>query len=146
MPTYTAKLVTRACVDQAFACLARFDNTVQRDPGVVSARALSDGPPARGSRFSPTLRLGGGNEGLADEITEYDPPRRVVLIADGRTFVSHDEIAVVASGAGAEVNYRAELALKRLMKLWAPFVGRVLRQAGDAALPGLARELAQPGG
>jgi hypothetical protein len=37
VPTYTAKLVTRACVDQAFAYLARFDNTVQWDPGVVSA-------------------------------------------------------------------------------------------------------------
>ena len=145
MPTYTAKLVTRASADQAFAYLARFDNTVQWDPGVVSARALSDGPPARGSRFSLTLRLGGGNEDLAYEITEYDPPRRVALIADGRTFVSHDEISVVASGDGSEVTYRAELALKGLRKLGAPFAGRALRKAGDAAIAGLGRQLAQLG-
>lgn len=146
MPTYTAKLVTRASVDQAFAYLARFENTVQWDPGVVSARALSDGPPARGSRFSLMLRLCGDTEDLAYEITEYDPPRRVALIADGRTLVSHDEISVVASGAGSEVTYRAELALKGLMKLAAPFAGRALRKAGDAAIAVLAHELAQFGG
>jgi carbon monoxide dehydrogenase subunit G len=145
VPTYTATLVTSASVDQAFAYLAQFDNTVRWDPGVVSARALGDGPPARGSRFSLTLRLGGGNEDLAYEITEYDPPRRVVLIADGSRFVSHDEISVAASGAGSEVTYRAELALKGLMKIGAPFAGRALRKAGDAAVAGLARELAQLG-
>ena len=143
---YTAQFTTPASADQAFAYLAQFDNTQQWDPGVSSARPLSDGPPALGSRYAVTVELGGGAEELIYEITEYDPPRRVVLIADGRKFVSHDEITVAADGDGAKVTYRAELSLKGLMKIGAPFAGRALRTAGDAAVAGLTRELTRLGG
>jgi hypothetical protein len=146
VPTYTAKLVTTASVDQAFAYLAQFDNTVHWDPGVIAAHAVTDGPPARGSRFSVTLQLGGGTEELVYGITAYDPPHRVVLVADGSKFVSHDEISVASAGQGSEVTYRAELALKGLMKIGAPFAGRALRKARDAAIVGLGRELARLGG
>jgi hypothetical protein len=145
VPTYTAQLATAASADQAFAYLAQFDNTQHWDPGVSSARPLGDGPPELGSRYAVNVELGGGAEELIYEITEYDPPRRVVLIADGSKFVSHDEISVVSQGDGAQVTYRAELTLKGLMKIGAPFAGRALRKAGDAAIAGLTRELARLG-
>jgi len=146
VPIYTAHLTTTASVDDAFAYVAQFDNTEHWDPGVSSARALGDGPPALGSRYAVSVELGGGPEELLYEITEYDPPRRVVLVADGSKFVSHDEISVVPDGDGAQVTYRAELTLKGLMKIGAPFAGRALRKAGDAAIAGLTRELARLGG
>jgi hypothetical protein len=146
VPTCTAQLTTPASTDQAFAYLAQFDNTQQWDPGVSSARPLGDGPPALGSRYAVTVELGGGAEELIYEITEYDPPRRVVLVADGSKFVSHDEISVAPDAEGSHVTYRAELSLKGLIKIGAPFAGRALRTAGDAAVAGLTRELTRLGG
>lgn len=145
MPTYTAQITTSASVDQAFAYLAQFDNTQHWDPGVSSAHALTEGPPALGSRFAVTVELGAGPEELAYEIVEFDSPHRVVLVADGSKFVSHDEISIAASGSGSEVTYQAKLTLKGLMKIGAPFAGRALRTAGDAAVAGLERELARLG-
>jgi len=146
VPTYTAQLTTSASADQAFASLAQFDSTPQWDPGVSSARPLNDGPPALGSPYGVTVELGGGAEELIYEITEYDPPRRVVLVADGSNFVSHDEITVAPDGDGSHVTYRAELLLKGLMKIGAPFAGRALRTAGDAAVAWLTRQLTRLGG
>ncbi len=146
MPTYTAQLNTIASADQAFAYLAQFDNTRHWDPGVQSAHPVTGGPPALGARYALTLLLGGGPEELIYEITEYDPPRRLVLVADGSKFVSHDEISVAPHGNGAQVTYHAGLTLKGLMKVGAPFAGRAMRKAGDAAIVGLARELAGLGG
>jgi len=146
VPTYTAQLATTASVEQAFAYLAQFDNTVHWDPGVIAAESVFDGPPTLGSRFAVTLQLGAGPEELIYQITEYDPPHRVVLVADGAKFVSHDEISVASGADGAVITYRAELTLKGLLKIGAPFAGRALRKAGDAAIAGLARELGRLGG
>ena len=143
MPTYTAALTTVASPEAAFAYLAQFDNTVHWDPGVVAASPVA-GPPALGAKFDLTLQLGGGTEVLRYEIVEYDPPHRVVLVADGRRFVSHDEIVVAPAEAGARITYTARLDLKGLMKIGAPFVTRALRHAGDAAVSGLGRELSRP--
>ncbi len=143
MPTYTAELTTVASPETAFAYLAQFDNTVHWDPGVTAASPVA-GPPALGAKFDLTLQLGGGTEVLRYEIVEYDPPHRVVLVADGRRFVSHDEIVVAPAEAGARITYTARLDLKGLMKLGAPFAARALRRAGDAAVAGLGRELARP--
>jgi len=145
VPTYTAQLTTTASADEAFAYLAQFDNTQQWDPGVSSAHPLTDGPPALGSRYAVTVELGGGPEELIYEITEYDPPRRVVLVASGSKFVSHDEISVTPHDSGSAVAYVAELKLKGLWKVGGPFAGKALQQAGDAAVEGLARELARLG-
>ena len=113
MPTYTAQLTTPASADQAFAYLAQFDNTQHWDPGVSSARPLSDGPPALGSRYAVTVELGGGAEELIYEITEYDPPRRVVLVADGSKFVSHDEITVAPDGDGSQRHLSGRVVAQR---------------------------------
>ena len=53
---------------------------------------------------------------------------------------------MASAGQGSEVTYRAELALKGLMKIGASFGGRALRTARDAAITGLGRELARLGG
>jgi hypothetical protein len=142
VPTYTSDVVSAAAPDVVFAYLAQFDNTVHWDPGVSAARAVS-GSPELGAQFDLTLNLGGGVEIVRYEITEYVPPHRVVLVGDARRFVSHDEILVAPEGSGSRVTYRARLDLKGWMKVGGPFASRALHKAGDAAIAGLARELAQ---
>jgi carbon monoxide dehydrogenase subunit G len=146
VPTYTAQLSSSASPDVAFAYLAQFDNTAHWDPGVSDAHAETDGPPALGSVYAVTVELGAGPEVLRYAITDYAPPNRVVLEAEGTKFRSRDELTVEPEGTGSLVSYEARRDLKGLMKVGAPFAGRALRTAGDAAVEGLARELARLAG
>jgi carbon monoxide dehydrogenase subunit G len=142
MPSYTAQLSSSASPDVVFAYLAQFDNTVHWDPGVIAAHAETGGLPALGSVYALTLNLGGGPEVLRYHVTAYEPPVRVALEADGSKFRSHDEITVEPDGSGSKITYHAQLDLKGLLKISAPFAGCALRAAGDAAIAGLTRELA----
>lgn len=141
MPTYTADVTSSAAPEEAFAYLAQFDNAAHWDPGVVAARAETAGPPALGSVYALTVRLGKGTEVLRYEITEFSPHERLVLCASGSKFDSRDEITVRADGDGSRVTYSAQLELKGITRLGAPLAARALRTAGDAAIAGLARAL-----
>jgi uncharacterized protein YndB with AHSA1/START domain len=44
--------------------------------GVVSGRMEGGGPPAAGSRFTTTTRIGGAEQVSTLEITEFSPPQR----------------------------------------------------------------------
>ena len=143
MPTYTAQLSAAASADVVFAYLAQFDNTVHWDPSVIDAHAEKPGPPALGSVYVVTVQLGSGPEVLRYVITEYDPPHCVVLEAEGSKFRARDEMKVDPEASGSRMTYEARLDFKGLMKIGTPFAGRALQTAGDAAIAGLARELAK---
>ena len=146
MPTSTTQLTTTASADHAFAYLARFDDAKHRDPGVASAHAPGYGRPALGARPAGTEELGGGARGLIDMITACEASHRVVPVADGSTFVSHDEIPVAPQGDGARMTSRHRRTLTGLTKIGAPVAGRALRKAGARAIVGLTGELARLGG
>jgi hypothetical protein len=72
------------------------------------------------------------------EITQFDPPHRVVLAAENASVRSTDEITFSTDPWGATVvEYSADLALKGLARLAAPLFALAFRRIGDRAADGL---------
>jgi uncharacterized protein YndB with AHSA1/START domain len=62
--------------DEVFAYVTDPSRFAEWQKDVVSVRMEGAGPPAVGSRFTTTRRIGGTSQTMTQEITEISPPRR----------------------------------------------------------------------
>jgi carbon monoxide dehydrogenase subunit G len=141
MARYRDVISSPRTADEAFAYMARFSNVSEWDPTVAAAQQLTDGEPALGTRFRVVIRWLGREIELEYEITEFEPPRRLVLRAENGTSVSEDTVEVVARGRGSDVTYDARIDLKGVGRLFDPLLGLAFKRLGDNAAAGLRREL-----
>ena len=138
MVHYHRRLIVPVPLDQAFAYLSRFSSAAEWDPGVSSARMVTPDPPALGSVFALDAVFLGNTVPLRYEITEFDPPNRVVLAAENASVRSTDAISFTANPSGGTViEYSADLALKGLARLAAPIFALAFHRIGDRASDGL---------
>ena len=129
-----------------FDYLARFSNTEDWDPGAVKGRGLQEGGPIGvGSRFSLDFKVGGRVQELVYEITEYERPRRVRLVAEGTGFTSDDEIVVSKRGERSEVTYAADVRLRGPLKLFDPLMQIGFKRVAGKAADGLRATLSRAG-
>lgn len=61
--------------DEVFAYVTDPSRFAEWQEGVVSGRIEGGGPPATGSRYTTTRRIGGAERTTTSEITEISPPR-----------------------------------------------------------------------
>jgi hypothetical protein len=129
----------------AYAYLAEFSNVADWDPGVVSARNLSDDPLATGARFEVVARAFGRETPLTYETVSSEPAKEVVLRAESATLISLDTLRFEAlPGGGTAVTYDADLRLKGALRAFEPLLRLAFKRIGDAARDGLAARLAEP--
>jgi carbon monoxide dehydrogenase subunit G len=76
-------------------------------------------------------------------ITEYERPRRVVLVGEGSGVATVDDIHFERVGDRTVVDYMAEIRLGGLLRLAQPFLGGAFRRIGQQAAEGMSRELAR---
>jgi hypothetical protein len=141
MPVITETVETPLPVEAAFDYVANFEHIVEWDPGVTAVRKTTDGPPSVGSEYDLDLNYGGSPIFMTYRITEWDPPRRVVLEGDGDRTVAVDRISFSASAVGSSVEYQADIRMKGVYRVAEPFLGRLLRRIGEGAAEGLARRM-----
>jgi hypothetical protein len=135
---YRRRLVVPVTLDEAFAYLSRFSSAAEWDPGVSSARMVTPDPVALGSVFALDAVFMGNTVPLQYEVTEFDPPNRVVLAAENASVRSTDAITFSPDFSGGTViQYNADLALKGLARLAAPIFALAFRRIGDRASDGL---------
>ena len=139
MVHYRRRLVVPVPLDEAFAYLSRFSSAAEWDPGVSSARMVTPDPVGLGSVFALDAVFMGNTVPLRYEITEFDPPNRVVLAAENASVRSTDAItfSTDSSSGGTVVQYNADLTLKGLARLAAPIFALAFRRVGDRASEGL---------
>ena len=75
------------------------------------------------------------------EVKEYEPPRRILLVARTSFLTSVDEVRVEAAGSGSIVKYDAKLTLNGPLTLFDPLLRLAFRRIGDRAAAGLKRVL-----
>lgn len=131
--------------EEVFAYMARFSNVSEWDPTAAEAEPLGEGEPGLGSRFHVLVRWLGREIELEYEITEFDPPRRLVLRAENATTVSEDTVEIAARPGGSEMTYDARLDLKGIARVFDPLFGLAFKRLGDNAASGLRRELGTAG-
>ena len=88
------------------------------------------------SRFRPV-----GTTVMRYEVKEYEPPRRILLVARTSLLTSVDEVRVDAAGSGCVVTYDAKLTLNGALALFDPLLRLAFRRIGDRAAAGLKRVL-----
>ncbi len=130
---------------EVFAYLADFENTAEWDPGIESARRLTEGPTAGGSRFEPLARFRGKVQRFEYVVTELGAGQRVVLHGEGDKAVSDDVIAVAGSDGRAQVDYRADIRLKGVYRIAEPFLRGTFTTMCEDAHDGLQSTLSRAG-
>lgn len=125
-----------------FDYLARFSNTEEWDPGAVRGRDLQKGGPIGvGSKFSLDFKIGGKEQELIYEITEYERPDRVRLVCTKPLFRSDDTIVVEKAGTASRVTYDADVALRGPLKLLDPLMTVGFKKVAGKAAEGLENTL-----
>lgn len=141
MPVITETVETDLHVEAAFDYVANFENSAEWDPGVTAARKTTEGPPSVGTEYALDLSYGGSPVFMVYRITEWDPPRRVVLEGEGNRISAVDRISFLPSAAGSSVEYQADIRMKGVYRVAEPFLAKFFRKIGDGAVEGLDRRL-----
>jgi carbon monoxide dehydrogenase subunit G len=130
-------------LDQAFAFVADFANADQWDPGVATSERTNDGPVGVGARYRLGVRMRGSVVPMDYEITILEPGRRVVLTGIGSGVEAVDDIRFQATDTGTRVDYVADIRLRGVLRLAAPFAGGAFAKIGRDARDGMQRALNQ---
>jgi hypothetical protein len=140
MARYVTSIATPLSPDEAFAYLADVTRFAEWDPGVTRAvRVAGDG--GVGTAYDLTVKAGSTSV-MRYEVTAYEAPRRLLLVARTALLRSVDEIRVEpASGGGATVTYDATLTLNGPLGLFDPLLRLAFDRIGDRGAAGLRRAL-----
>jgi dehydrogenase/reductase SDR family protein 12 len=131
-------------LEEVFSYVADFANTEQWDPGVKSARRIGDDPIGVGTKYEVVSEFGSTQIPLTYEITEYEPPSRVVLHGSGKTLDAVDTILFESKTDGTRVDYTAELTFRNWVRLIDPVIAPAMRRmVGKKALDGLVQTLSR---
>ena len=144
------RIATTLPIEAAFDYIADFANSQQWDPGTTASRRLDEGPVGSGARYGLTVRMGGRTAPMEYRISDFERPRRVVLVGSGSNVDAVDEIRFEEAGDGTIVDYTADIRLGGLLRLAEPFLGSTFEKIGrdaaagmDAALEDLAARRAE---
>jgi hypothetical protein len=137
------RVETDLSIDAAFDYIADFDHADEWDPNTTDARRLDGGPLGPGARFGLEVRMGGRSVPMEYRITEFERPRRVVLVGEGSGVASIDDIRFERTGDRTVVEYVADIRLGGPLRLVQPLLGGAFRRIGRDAAAGMNREFAR---
>jgi len=137
------QIITQTPIEKTFAYTADINNIQDWDPGIAESAQIGDGPVGQGTQFDVLVAFGARRTPMVYTITEYDAPRRVVLVGEGSNLTAIDEITFAEVPEGTAVTYTADLAFEGFMRFVAPFLGNLLKGVGRKAVNGLAEALAK---
>jgi carbon monoxide dehydrogenase subunit G len=137
MTVLRKELFVRRQLEEAFAFVGDFANSERWDPGVASARALTEGGVRAGSRYELIVVFNGRRLPMTYEVTAYDPPNRVELRGSGSTVNARDDIRFESEGDGTRIRYLADLRLKGPLRLLEPLLRSRFEETGRRAIEGM---------
>lgn len=141
MTRLTEQIQTSLPIDDVFAFVADFANSMHWDPGVATSERIDAGPVGLGARYRLGVKMRGRVTPMEYRITTFDAPRRVVLTGEGSGVSAIDEIRFEPAGTGTRIDYTADIRLAGLMRLAQPFLGGAFAKIARDALDGMQRAL-----
>jgi uncharacterized protein YndB with AHSA1/START domain len=138
----TRRVTVERPISEVFSYLSDFTTTTEWDPGTVrTTRESGDGGP--GTRYHTVSRVLGRRTELTYLVTEFSPPRRLVLRGENHRVVALDTIALEATPSGrTRVTYESDFTFRGWVRLIAPLTAPALRSLGDRAADGMRSALA----
>jgi hypothetical protein len=101
MARYVTSVATPLSAAEAFAYMADVTHFVEWDPGVKRVLRVAGDGAGVGAAYDLTVQAGGTTM-MRYEVKEYEPPRRILLVARTSFLTSVDEVRVEASCASLE--------------------------------------------
>ena len=141
MAKLNERIETALPLDEAFAFIADFANSKHWDPGVATAEPLDPGPVAVGSRYQLGIRRGDNVATMVYVVTAFEPLRRVVLEGEGGGVAAVDDIRFEATPRGTRIDYMADIRLRGVRRLAAPFAGGMIAKIVREGRDGMQRAL-----
>ena len=135
------QIVTPLGIEDAFAFVADFANSMQWDPGVATSERLNPGPVGVGARYRLGVRMRNKVSPMDYRISVYEPLKRVVLLGEGSGVSAVDEIRFAPNGTGTRIDYTADIRLGGLLRLLQPFLGGSFAKIARDALGGMQQAL-----
>lgn len=141
MPTYVAVIDSPLGPDEVWRRVADVAAFEQWDPGTRRAVQVEGDGPGLGAVYLLTVGSLRGPLDLRYEVTVFEPPRRLRLVADTGTLRSDDQITVEPAGTGSTVTYRAYLGLHGPWVVFTPLLALAFRRIGAKGAAGLRSHL-----
>ena len=141
MTTLHERIETALPLQDAFDFIADFSNAAQWDPGVATAVRLDRGPIREGTRVRLGVRMAGRVAPMDYVVTTWQPPIRVVLTGAGSGVAAVDDIRFETTPTGTRIDYTADIRLRGLLRLAAPFAGGTFERIARDARDGMQRAL-----
>ena len=122
-----------------------FTSDLRSDPrwhtDILEAQLTEEGPIEKGTTFAVQFKpFMGQSEGRVT-VSEYDPPRRVVLRGQMDKMAPTLILSVEPQGEGSRFTRRVELEPPGIMRLMAPFLGGMFRKKNAGFVTNLKRVL-----
>lgn len=141
MARYAMTVRTHRSAEEVFDLLADMRNASSWDPGVTST-TRAPGPTndhvAVGTVFLVNVAFLGRARTIPYTVTEYERPRRLVLLGEDDWIRSLDTITVEPAGDAFDVTYDAVLELKKAA-VFSPLLALAFRRVGRRAQEGLTK-------
>jgi len=130
--------------DDAFSYMADARNFAEWDPGTLRVEQVKGDGAGSDAVFDVTAEVGSRSSVLRYEVTEWDPPRRVVLEASKSWMHLRDEIVVEAVDAEIRITYDARITLRGPLQLFDKLLDKRFQVIGERAAAGLAERVQKP--
>lgn len=130
-------------IEEVFEYTSDFANSQEWDPGVESARRLTDSAPGTGSEYELMVSFGSRTVPMRYKTVAYEPTSRVLFEGRGEILTAVDEIKFTPDRDGTIVDYTADLRFTNWMRWIMPLMRPVLNRVGDRALDGLVETLSR---
>jgi NAD(P)-dependent dehydrogenase (short-subunit alcohol dehydrogenase family)/carbon monoxide dehydrogenase subunit G len=124
-------------IRDVFQYAGDFGNVEQWDPGVSESKKVTPGPVEVGTVYSVVVKSGPARIPMRYVVTEYTPPKRVVLEGQGRRLSAIDSITFDEEGSGTKITYVADLSFSGLLASAEPLMKGALDRVGKKAVKGL---------
>lgn len=103
----TEKLIA-APPERVFAASSDFASAADTISAIEKMEVLTEGPVGVGTKFRETRKMFGKEAKETMEVTEFEPPRRYVLIANSHGSIYRSEYTFEPEGAGTRVTLSFE--------------------------------------
>lgn len=135
------EIITPLGLEDAFAFVADFANSMHWDPGVATSERLDEGPLRVGARYRLGVRMRGRVAPMEYRVSVLEPPHRVVLLGEGSGVSAVDDIRFEPAGQGTKIDYMADIRLSGVARLAQPLLGGAFAKIARDALDGMQRAL-----
>lgn len=141
MVTLHEKIDVTRPIEEVFRYISDFRTTEEWDSTAVTARKLTPGPVAAGTRFEVVCRQPLGTVTLKYTLTRLEQDQSITLRGSNRFFTVDDEIHLTETATGTRINYRAVFNFKAPFKALESKFQAGLKKMGYESVQGMKRAL-----